>query len=653
MGTIQSSIRLYDGISNPVRHAVNAMDSLLQVFEQTQAASGRAVDVANLQKARAEIIQAKTSLQGVEDTIEQAWRQQNNLNNSLREGKTASSGLESKLKSMLGAYAGLQGLRTLRDITDTRTQTQARLSFIVDDGGSVEELNRKILASANRGRAEYQTTADIISKLGMQSGAAFANNNELIGFTEQLNKSFTIAGTDASGIQSTMYNLTQALSSGVLRGQDLNAVFSNAPNIVQNIADYLDVPIGKIRDMAADGEISAGIVKNAMFAAADETNRKFAEMPMTIGQIGTISKNVLMNAFQPAIQMIGQGAQWIYTNWGKVRPVFLGIAAVVGVLVTIWGVYNTITAISNGLRIASIVGSYMMAAAKRAEVSSTVAATAAQMGLNTAMLASPITWIVLGIMLIIGAIFLVVKIVNKATGSTVSAVGIITGILYTLWAFVYNSVILPIWNAVADLVNFFANVWKDPLGAIKVQFGLWAMDIIDRVLTVATAIETLLNKIPGVEVQITSSLTDLRGRIETAVNEQKADMGWTDVVKRKEVLDYTEMATKGYNKGNAIEDKMKNLMDGFGVQDLSNIEDFTAETAQNTKGALEMGEEDLKYLRDIAQRDTVNRYTTASVVVNQNNTNNISGEMDVDGVIGRLNDGMDEAIAIAAEGKHE
>ena len=134
------------------------------------------------------------------------------------------------------------------------------------------------MASANRARASYQTTADVVSKLGMQAGHAFSSNDELIAFSEQLNKSFVIAGADAQAVESVMYNLTQALSSGVLRGQDLNAVFSNAPNIIQNIADYLDVPIGKIREMAADGELSASVVKNAMLAAADETNARFAEM---------------------------------------------------------------------------------------------------------------------------------------------------------------------------------------------------------------------------------------------------------------------------------------------------------------------------------------------------------------------------------------
>ena len=198
-------------------------------------------------------------VQGIED----ANNNQNQLNDKIERANTSGNTLLNTIRNIAITLGGIATVKKLFDLSDEMTNNRARLNLIIDDGGSVEELQNKIFASSMNARASYQTTTDIVTKLGLQAGKAFKNNDELIGFAEQLNKTFVISGTNATGIESTMYNLTQALSTGVLRGQDLNSVFSNAPQIVQNIADYLDVSIGKIRDMAAQGKISAQIVKNA------------------------------------------------------------------------------------------------------------------------------------------------------------------------------------------------------------------------------------------------------------------------------------------------------------------------------------------------------------------------------------------------------
>ena len=271
----------YDNVSSSIKNYQNSQESFNNSVKRTQANQER-----------------------LNNSIKNSQENQDKFSNSINTSYSNGKKLLSTIKKVALAVGGISAIKGLFNLSDEMTNNKARLNLIVDDGGSVEALQNKIFVSAMNARASYQTTTDIITKLGLQASKAFKGNDELIAFAEQLNKTFAISGTEATGIESTMYNLTQALSTGVLRGQDLNAVFSNAPQIVQNIADYLNVPIGKIRDMAADGKISAQIVKNAMLKAADETNAKFNKMPMTWNQVFTKMKNIAIKALDPVLNKI-------------------------------------------------------------------------------------------------------------------------------------------------------------------------------------------------------------------------------------------------------------------------------------------------------------------------------------------------------------
>ena len=177
------------------------------------------------------------------------------------------------------------------------------------------------MASANRSRAAYQSTADAVAKMGIMAKDAFNNTDELVAFTELINKQFTIAGASAAGQEAAMMQLTQAMASGVLRGEELNSIFEQAPTIIQTIADHLGVSVGEIRAMAAEGQITAQVVKDAMLSSADEINAQFSAMPYTFSQVWTMMQNILLEAFGPLIQVIGAGAQWIYENWAAIEPV--------------------------------------------------------------------------------------------------------------------------------------------------------------------------------------------------------------------------------------------------------------------------------------------------------------------------------------------
>lgn len=245
--------------------------------------------------------------------------------------KSVWSSLGGVIKSAVAAFSAKQVI----ELADSMTTTRARLDLMNDGLQTTAELQDMIMESANRSRASYQTTADAVAKMGVMAGDAFSSNEELIAFSELINKQFTIAGTSAAGIDAAMLQLTQAMSSGVLRGEELNSIFEQAPTIIQTIADYLGVPIGKIREMAAEGQITSTIVqKMPMLASADEINAKFESMPMTFSQAWTIAKNAILEVLTPVLTLIGQGAQWIYDNWSMIAPVFWGVAA--AALATPW-----------------------------------------------------------------------------------------------------------------------------------------------------------------------------------------------------------------------------------------------------------------------------------------------------------------------------
>lgn len=280
MATIKTAIQIYDGMTRPLQAMHRATSILINSFETMQRVSSNAVDTSAIQDAREELARAGAAFNQIEQEIQQADRAQERFNDSMREGSNTANSLWGKIKGAAALGIGTV-VKELVNLSDTMASNKARLSMIVDDGGSVADLEKKIMASAQRSRASYLTTAQAISQMGLMAGDAFSSNDELIAFTETLNKQFVIAGTNAAGVEAATLQLTQAMASGVLRGEELNSVFEQAPNVIQAIADYLEVPLGQIRNMAAEGLITSDIVKNALLSAADEVNAQFQTMPRT------------------------------------------------------------------------------------------------------------------------------------------------------------------------------------------------------------------------------------------------------------------------------------------------------------------------------------------------------------------------------------
>ena len=656
MATIRTTLALYDGVTGPLKAMCQGVNSLINVMESAKGSFSDAFDPTVLQQIREDLAEATVGFDQMEQNIRQADKAQSKFNNTIQEGSSAAGGMLSQIKKIAVAVGGLATVKKLVDLSDDLSSTKARLNLIVDDGGSVEALEKKIMASAQRSRASYLTTAKAISQMGLMAGDAFANNDELIAFTETLNKAFVNVGAGTQQIEAATLQLTQAMASGVLRGEELNSVFENAQPVIQAIADYLGEPIGKIRTLAAEGKITADIVKNSLLMAADDINAKFESMPMTWGQVFTKASNIALQVIQPLLN----GINWLANNISIIGPAVLALAGAFAVfqIAAHWTeIAAAATAIYHGVVNFLSIGFGIL-------TGNTAAASAAVFTFNSALLANPIVWVVMLIMILIGALYAAVAAVNKFKGTTISATGIIAGAFAVLGAFLINTFIVPAQNRFATFANFIGNVFNNPIAAVEVAFYDMCLIVLGYISKLAHAIENVINKIPGVTVDITSGLDNFYAGIEKAQQKVKDESGWVEYVKKMDFIDYSDAASAGYKFGEGIADKVSGFfgggLDSIDAFNMGNAWDGiygnTADTAANTAAtaeALDVAEEDLAYLRDIAEREAINRFTTAEIKVEQHNENHISKDADLDGIMDAWANDFAEKLEVSEEGVHE
>lgn len=651
MAGISTAINIADRMSGPIFSIINAMDLMIDTMSSVDTATSQGFDAAKIDETRRALDLANAEMQDIYNGIHRNVQEQQEFNNTVRQGTNAVDSMADKITGMVSAYVGIQSVGKLVGLSDEYTQTTARLNMINDGLQSTADLQDKIFASAQNSRAAYLQTADVVAKLALRAGSVWESNEETIAFAETLNKAFVVAGASQEEMNSASLQLTQALGSGILRGEELNAVFEAAPNIIQTIADYLGVGIGEIREMASEGQITADVVKNAMLSSAEEIDAQFQSMPMTWEQVWTGAMNQLLYASQPLLQFINLLAQ----NWSTLEPIVLGVAAAVGLYVIALGAYKAVAA-------ASAVTGAVHAASVALQSGATFTATAAQYGFNAALLACPLTWIVIAIIAVIAAIYALTAAFNKATGASVSATGLIMGAFAVLGAFLINTFVVPVQNKFAMFANFIGNLFNDPVAAVKVLFYDMAQTVIGYILNMARAIETIINKIPGVQVDITSGLDNFYSQIEDASQKVKDESGWVEYVQKMDFIDYSDAANAGYEFGQGIEDKIGGFfggdLNGMGIDtgafgtDMSDVPGGVNDIAQNTKDSVDISDEELRYLHDLAEQDVINRFTTAEIRVDMVNNNNVSSQMDLDGIVDYVATGVYNAMEQAAEGVH-
>lgn len=659
MASITTAIHLTDAMTPVLRNITGAMDSTLDIFENMDSEMNKSFDTSKINSARIAIDQVNASLNSMEDNLNKNYQQQNKLNKEIQDGKNKVDNMMGSVVSLVSAYAGFKTIGKLVNLSDEYTQTRARLNLMNDGLQTTDELQQKIFNSAQRARSSYQTQADIVAKLGQRAGDAFKSNNETIAFAENLSKLFVIAGASQQEMASASLQLTQALGSGVLRGEELNAVFESAPNVIQTIADYLDVPIGKIREMASDGKITADIVKNALLGATNDINSQFDSIPMTWSQVWTGVMNELYVATQPILELINLLAQ----NWSIIEPIVIALATAIGLYTAALIAYNTIKGIS-------AMAEAVHGAAMMLSTGYTFAATAAQYGFNAALLACPLTWILLIIIAVIAAIYAVVAAINKAKGTTVSATGVICGSINVVLQFFKNlglfiaNVALGIWNALGACASNIGIAFNNVICNIK----SWFYGLLETVMDVIAGIVKTLNKLPFIDIDvsgITSKADEYAAKKAEAENNKKDYESVSEAFnKGMNTFDAFETGwvsdayNAGYKVGENVDSAIGNFFGGGDIpdmaSDLGDLGNSASKIASDTgsiKDSLDITSEELKYLRDLAEQEVINRFTTAEIHVDMGGiTNNVSNNNDLDGIINYLVEGVEVAMEETAEG---
>ena len=629
---------------------------------------------------------------------------QGRFNQEISAGTQQANELTNTIKRAVAAYISIQSVGKALNISDELVQTTSRLNMMNDGVQTTAELVNMVYAAAQDARGSFGQMADVVARFGNNAKDAFSSSEEVVAFADLIQKQMTIAGASTQEAANAELQLSQALGSGVLRGDELNSIFEQAPNLIQNIADYLDVPIGKIREMAADGELSADVVKAAIFSAADDINSKFNEMPMTWGQMWQSMQNTALIAFQPVLQRLNdlanseafqtfiQGAieamatlanillnvfevaasvgAFIGDNWSIIAPIIYGVIAALGAYLAIMGIVNAITAISAAIDATK-------AAADALAAGQTFLWTVQQYGLNAALAACPITWIIVLIIALIAIIFAVCNAIAKMTGIANSGFGVITGGVNVVIQFFKNlgltvaNIALGIGNAIAALASNMMTAFHNAICSVQ----SWFYNLLSTALSVIEGICSALNKLPFVEFDysgISSAADDYAAKASEAAGNKEDYQSISDAFNEGfTTFDAFQdgWASDAFNAGAAwgdgIADKVSNfsLSDVFGQTDIPNVGDYTSgfndaiansgvgdsignidDNTGKIKDSLDVTEEDLKYLRDIAEQESINRFTTAEVTINQTNNNNVSSDTDLDGFITALDDAMGEAI---------
>lgn len=640
--------------------------------------------------------------------------EQGRFNQEISAGTQQANELTNTIKRAVAAYISIQSVGKALNISDELVQTTSRLNMMNDGVQTTAELVNMVYAAAQDARGSFSQMADVVARFGNNAKDAFSSSEEVVAFADLIQKQMTIAGASTQEAANAELQLSQALGSGVLRGDELNSIFEQAPNLIQNIADYLDVPIGKIREMAADGELSADVVKAAIFSAADDINSKFNEMPMTWGQIWQSMQNTALIAFQPVLQRLNdlanseafqtfiQGAieamatlanillnvfeiaasvgAFIGDNWSIIAPIIYGVIAALGAYLAIMGIVNAITAISAAIDATK-------AAADALAAGQTFLWTVQQYGLNAALAACPITWIIVLIIALIAIIFAVCNAIAKMTGIANSGFGVITGGVNVVIQFFKNlgltvaNIALGIGNAIAALASNMMTAFHNAICNVQ----SWFYNLLSTALSVIEGICAALNKLPFVEFDysgISSAADDYAAKASEAAGNKEDYQSISDAFNEGfTTFDAFQdgWASDAFNAGAAwgdgIADKVSNfsLSDVFGQTDIPNVGDYTSgfndaiansgvgdsignidDNTGKIKDSLEVSEEDLKYLRDIAEQEAINRFTTAEINVDMSGMQNtVNSGDDIDGFMTKLTDSVNEAVDNMTEGVHE
>ncbi len=667
---------------------LESLRSQLSQAIQRQNELNSAIGRMDIQSANTAYSQLSQTIGRTEAYIRDNVSEQGAFNETINTGTKCASELSGTIKRIAGIYAGIKSVGKVLDVSDELSQATARIDLMNDGAQTTQELTDKIFSAAQSAKGSYSDMAAVVAKFGNNAGDAFSSSEEVVDFAELVQKQMTIAGASASEASNAMLQLSQALGSGTLRGDELNSIFEQAPNLIQSIADYLNVPIGSIREMASEGELSADTVKNAMFAASDEINEKIKNMPITWGQVWTSISNSALKAFEPVLQKLSDIA-----NSDAFQRLMDNASTVLsGLADAAMEVFSFIS--DNWPAVATII--FGAATAMLAYKTATLVAAAAQWIMNIAMAANPVGIIVAAFMVLISLLVAVAHCVAKTGGTASTTFGVITG-----WISVVIANIINMYKLIVNINTGIKNAVSALFYDIKITFtntgrelqSFW-YNLLSTVLTIIGNICLALNELPFIEFDysgVVSAANDYAAKAREA-NGHVEDYKSVSSAFSDGMSTYDDVYSKGwvsnaYNKGAAIGDKISNKISDLVSGTNSTVSEAkeaadkisksvnkanqanntataknsaatakntgdTAKAAQDVAKSSDITGENLKYIKDLAEREYVNRFTTAKINVKQTNHNTVKNNMDLDGINEYLRSDLEQRMAATAEGTY-
>ena len=702
MATITTGIQLADNFSAPLMHVVSAVNMTISAMDSMNQSMNAGVNTVSLTAARNEIAQAAAGFEQMEENIRSADAQQENLNSSMRAGSSAAANLAQKVIGMVGAYVSIHStVNAIKDVLsaeNTQIEVETKLTTVMQQRmGATDQMVQSVkdLTAAQQGLG---VVGDEVQMAGAQQMATFLNSSEalqtLIPAMNNLavqQNGVAVSGENMTNIANMMgkamqgqvsaltrvgITMTDAEQKALKNGNEMERAAMLSQIITNNVGNMNEAiastPQGMMQQLSNTWGDMKEVVGGQLYPAVYNLfSTIMANQPAIESALSGVASglSLVINVLADLVSGAAQAGSFVADNWSIISPVIYGVVAALAVYAGYVGITNAIDLVSKGIKAAMCVAEYAHAAATGAAVLETTKETAAQLGLNTAMLACPITWIVVGIIAVIAILYAAVAAVNKFKGTSVSATGIIAGTFAVLGASLLNTFVIPIHNKFAEVANFFGNVFQNPVAAIKVLFYDAVLDILGYFSNLASGIESVINKIPGVQVDITSGLDGFYDKIAQAQQNVKDRSGWIEYAPKMDYISYQDAAAKGYSFGKNAAEKVKGAISSkVSIPSVSNytagtsaagnsaaIAANTAKTAANTEKtaqAVTTSTEDLKYLREIASREAVNRFTTAEIKVAMTNHNSINKDMDVDGVVEHLRKKVEQQMKAAAEGVH-
>lgn len=595
------------------------------------------------------------------------------FNNSLRSTGASAGSASNSLSKFVSVAALVAGALKGMSIADEFTNTSSRLSLINDGLQTQAELQDKIFQSANRSRGAYTDMASAVAKLGLVAKDTFKTNDETIAFTELIQKSFKVGGANSTEQSSAMLQLAQAMGSGALKGDEFNSISENAPLILEAVARYTGKARGELKELAADGAITADIIKNSIFAMSDEINGQFESMPTTFADVGNRIKNEALKAFQPIIEASSR-----LINSEAFNNIVTGIIIGINLLSKgIGGLFDFI------IESWDIIGPFIIATA----IVAVISLTGYLWGMVAPILAQAAAWAIANapLIMMIAAVVIIIRALGDMGVTVEDVFGFIGGVIGVTIAGIWNlfldlfefvlTIINYLSNKFATFANFFANVFKNPISSVIYLFQGMA----DGVLGILEKIASAMDFVFGSKMadSVASWRTGLKDMADAAVAKYAPNEKYEKVMNSLDLsasdfglerMNYSDSWDKGKfvgkNAYGSLSDTIGGLTDsmsGIGTGTGYDMSQFGTSNSpltvegkgKNKKVDVDMSDEDMTYLRDLAERDYINKFSTATLAPNINiQFGDIHENADANKVVGQIKRILQEEIALTAEGAY-